>query len=130
MASATRQIVCAADDLPAGQVVATTLGSVPVAVVRTADGELHALLDRCLHQGARLSSGRVLEATDGTVPGEYRRVEDRPILKCPWHGYEYDVRSGCTLFDSRLRVRTFPVWEEDGHIVVAAERRAPGRSTA
>jgi nitrite reductase/ring-hydroxylating ferredoxin subunit len=40
------------------------------------------------------------------------------VLKCPWHGYEYDVRSGCALFDRRRRLRRVRVREEGGLIVV------------
>ena len=123
--AATKQVVCAAGDLPAGHVVAAKLGSIPIAVLRAFDGELHALLDRCVHQGARLSGGRLLEATHGNAPGEYHLDADQAILKCPWHGYEYDIRSGCTLFDGRIRVRTFSVWEEDGHVIVATARPRP-----
>jgi nitrite reductase/ring-hydroxylating ferredoxin subunit len=97
--------------------VAGTLDEQPIVVVRTHDGELHALVDRCLHQGARLSDGRLLPATDGERVGEYRLKEADVVLKCPWHGYEYDVRTGCALFDPRRRLRTVDVREEGGLIV-------------
>jgi nitrite reductase/ring-hydroxylating ferredoxin subunit len=44
-------------------------------------------------------------------------VEGRDVIKCPWHGYEYDVRSGCALFDRRRRVRAVRVRERGGRIV-------------
>ena len=49
------------------------------------------------------------------------------MLKCPWHGYEYDVRTGCALFDERRRLRRVAV-EERGVIVV--ERARVSRSDA
>ena len=116
------QVVCAAEELPPGQMIATRLGQLPVVVVRDADGTLHALHDRCLHQGARLSDGRLLRATHGERPGEYVEAQGQLVLKCPWHGYEYDVRTGCTLFDERLRVRRLAVREERGVIVVERRR--------
>jgi nitrite reductase/ring-hydroxylating ferredoxin subunit len=111
-------VVCAAGELGPGEMAAAVLGSLPIVVVRTRDGELHGLVDRCLHQGARLSRGRLLAATDGDVVGEYRALE-HDVLKCPWHGYEYDVRSGCGLFDPRRRLRRVRVREEDGLIVAS-----------
>jgi nitrite reductase/ring-hydroxylating ferredoxin subunit len=111
-------VVCRAGELGPGEMVAARLGSLPIVVVRTRAGELHGLVDRCLHQGARLSRGRLLAATDGDAVGEYRMLED-DVLKCPWHGYEYDVRSGCGLFDRRRRLRRVPVHEEDGLIVAS-----------
>ena len=111
-------VVCGADELQPGEMVAGTLDEQPIVVVRTRDGELHGLVDRCLHQGARLSGGRLLLETDGERVGEYRLKEADVVLKCPWHGYEYDVRSGCALFDRRRRLRRVDVREQDGLILV------------
>jgi nitrite reductase (NADH) small subunit len=110
-------VVCATDELAPGDMVPARLDELPIVVVRTRDGELHGLVDRCVHQGARLSGGRLLAGTDGERVGEYRLREDDVVLKCPWHGYEYDVRSGCALFDARRRLRRVAVREEDGLIV-------------
>jgi nitrite reductase/ring-hydroxylating ferredoxin subunit len=109
--------VCAADELAPGQMVGATLDSQPIVVLRTRAGELQAYVDRCLHQGARLSGGRLLEAVDGDEVGDYRPGEG-DVIKCPWHGYEYDAASGCALFDRRRRLRPVRVREEDGWIVI------------
>jgi nitrite reductase/ring-hydroxylating ferredoxin subunit len=98
-------VVCAADALAPGAMAAARIGMLPVVVVRTFDGELHGFVDRCLHQGARLSGGQVLPRAEGG------------LLKCPWHGYEYDVRSGCAVVDSRLALPRVDVSVEDGLIV-------------
>jgi nitrite reductase/ring-hydroxylating ferredoxin subunit len=84
----------------------------PIVVVRTLDGELHGLVDRCLHQGARLSGGRLLHC------------DEREILRCPWHGYEYDVRTGCAVFDRRLALERIDVRVESGQIVASAVMRS------
>jgi nitrite reductase/ring-hydroxylating ferredoxin subunit len=112
-----KQVICAAADLAPGQMVAGKLGPMPIVVVRTEDGQLYALLDKCLHMGGQLSKGRLLTAQGGERCGEYVEQTGRFVVKCPWHGYEYDVRTGATLFDERVRLRTFSVREEDGQIV-------------
>jgi nitrite reductase/ring-hydroxylating ferredoxin subunit len=94
---------------------AARLGMLPIVVVRTLDGELHGLVDRCLHQGARLSGGRVLPHGEGGV---------RDVLKCPWHGYEYEVRTGCALSDRRLTLERIDVRVEAGQIVASAPERS------
>lgn len=43
---------------------------------------------------------------------------DREILKCPWHGYEYDIRTGQTVFDETRCLQTFTVREEGDEITV------------
>ena len=110
--------VCAASELPPGQMVTTRLESGPVVVIRARDGSLHGLLDRCIHQGGPLSRGRLLVPTVADGPGRYREDDDRTVLKCPWHGFEFDVTTGCALFDPRRRVRRFEVREEGGRVVV------------
>ena len=87
--------------------VAARIGILPIVVIRTFDGELHAYVDRCLHQGARLSGGSLLG--DAQDP--------RQVVKCPWHGYEYDVRTGCAVFDRRLALTRVQVVERNGLIL-------------
>jgi nitrite reductase/ring-hydroxylating ferredoxin subunit len=113
-----KQVVCEAGQLAPGQVISAQLGPMPVAVVRTKDGSLYGLLDKCLHQGGRLSKGIIEPAPTSELAGDYQVNPDLLILKCPWHGYEYDLKTGCTLFDPNEKVRTFKVREEDGQIVV------------
>jgi nitrite reductase/ring-hydroxylating ferredoxin subunit len=113
-----KKVICEASSLKPGEMVSGKLGPMPVVVIRAKDGALYGLLDKCLHQGGQLSRGKLLEATECDA-GEctYRVVEGREIVKCPWHGYEYDIKTGSTLFDPDRRLRTFKVHEEDGQIV-------------
>jgi nitrite reductase/ring-hydroxylating ferredoxin subunit len=115
-----KQVVCNAAELEPGEMRRTTLGPMPIAVVRTEEGRLYAILDKCLHMGGALSKGKLLVAQDGHNCGDYHEEEGRFILKCPWHGYEYDLTTGATLFDPELKLRTFAVREENGQIVVEA----------
>jgi len=124
MSSTAEQVQASipAAELGRGQMLGLQLGSLPVVVLRTADGELRAFVDKCVHQGARLSGGRLHGGIEGEEVGEYRPLDQESVLKCPWHGYEYDARSGCALFDPRRRLRKVAVAEVDGHIVVSAKR--------
>ena len=112
--------VCAGDELAPGEMRAVSLGRLPVVVIRLRDGSLHALVNRCLHHGAPLSRGRLAHGSRGAGGvGDYRADESVDALRCPWHGYEYDVRTGCTLFDPGRRLRRLTVWEEDGSVLLA-----------
>jgi nitrite reductase (NADH) small subunit len=91
-----------------------------IVVLRAADGRLHALRDVCPHQGAPLSAG-VFGGT--TVPSDvpvYRFGKENEVVRCPWHGFEFDVVTGEQLYDphSSLRVKTYAVEAEDGFVVV------------
>jgi len=113
-----KQVICAAEELKPGAMRSARFGPMPIVVIRAEDGSLYGLLDKCLHQGGQLSKGKLLRATNGSKLGEYIEDDGQVIVKCPWHGYEYDIRTGCTLFDEQRRVRTFKVREEDGQVVV------------
>lgn len=115
-----KQVVCEAAVLRPGQMMSARLGPMPIVVLRTVEGELYGLLDKCLHMGGALSKGKLLVAQNGRECGHYEEEEGRFIVKCPWHGYEDDVKTGATLFDDELKVRTFSVREENGQIVVEA----------
>jgi nitrite reductase/ring-hydroxylating ferredoxin subunit len=112
--------VCASDELAPGEMRAVSLGRLPAVVIRLRDGSLHALVNRCLHHGAPLSRGRLGPGSRGARGvGDYRGDESVTALRCPWHGYEYDVRTGCTLFDPSRGLRRLIVWEEDGSVLLA-----------
>jgi nitrite reductase/ring-hydroxylating ferredoxin subunit len=113
-----RHDVCAVEELGEGELAHVRVGDRDVVVVRSSGGKLHAVAGRCLHQGALLSGGRVLTDVEGERPGHYRLAEGREVLKCPWHGYEYDLTSGCALFDRRRRLRSYQVAEHGGRVVV------------
>jgi nitrite reductase/ring-hydroxylating ferredoxin subunit len=127
-----RVAVCSLDELPIGTPRGFETGRRSVVLVRTADGEVYALNNRCPHRGARLSLGPVLEKVVSRgrdydlAPGEY-------VIRCPWHSYEFDLPTGYCLVDpSRMRVRTYPVEVEAGqvYLTVGSVRGEGGRPTA
>jgi nitrite reductase/ring-hydroxylating ferredoxin subunit len=114
-----KRVVCPASELANGGMRQAQVGPVRVVVIRSEDGSLHALAAKCLHQGGPLEYGRLYEHHATTKDtGEYQVDPGREVLKCPWHGYEYDIRTGCTVFDPSRAVPTFPVYEEGGQIIV------------
>ena len=44
------------------------------------------------------------------------------MLSCPWHGWQYDVRTGQNEFDLAIQLQTYDVQVEDGEIRVRVER--------
>ena len=70
------------------------------------DGELFAIDDSCPHQGASLYGGR---------------LEGR-VIQCCAHGLRFDLRSGCLLNSSQVKVASYPVEVIDGQafILIAA----------
>jgi nitrite reductase (NADH) small subunit len=104
-------------ELPPGTMRAATVGSVSVVVVRSPDGELHALRNVCSHMGAKLSDGIVHFASDADPDGGYR-LSDTFVISCPWHGFEFSVESGRCLADARHRARAYAVTVQDDVVVL------------
>jgi 3-phenylpropionate/trans-cinnamate dioxygenase ferredoxin subunit len=74
------------------------------------DGTFHALRNVCPHQGAPLCLGSVQGTAAPSRPGEYRWVREGEILRCPWHGWEFDLTTGRSIFNPhRTRVRRYDV---------------------
>lgn len=76
-------------------------------------GEFFALRSRCPHQGGPLCEGRLSGFLRSPRPGEYEYSRKGEILRCPWHGWEFDVRTGQSWFDPQLTgVRRYEVTVE------------------
>jgi nitrite reductase/ring-hydroxylating ferredoxin subunit len=74
------------------------------------DGEFFALRNRCPHQGGPLCSGILWGSVISNGPGDYQYSRPGEIVRCPWHGWEFDVRTGQSWVDPvRLRVRRYQV---------------------
>src|SRR5262249_25516134 len=68
------------------------------------------LRNACPHQGGPLCRGKLSGLAVPGPPGQYRYLRRGEILRCPWHGWEFDVRTGQSYVDPlRSRVRTYPV---------------------
>jgi 3-phenylpropionate/trans-cinnamate dioxygenase ferredoxin subunit len=106
-----------ADELAPGTMRAAALGSVAIVVIRDGDGRLSALRDICPHHLARLSRGKLQQKVVGETVGAKDLSSDY-IVRCPRHGYEFDVATGLCPADARQRVRAYPVTTENGMIVV------------
>ncbi len=80
--------------------------------------EYVAVLNVCPHALAPVCRGRVSGTTLPSPPGEYRWGREGEILACPWHGWEFDLRTGRALAHARKRLRLYPVTVENDTIYV------------
>jgi nitrite reductase/ring-hydroxylating ferredoxin subunit len=117
-----KYVVGAADEIPPGGRKIVSVGGRSIGVFNVA-GEYFALNNRCPHQGGALCEGKLWGVLKASVPGVFEYEPTREILTCPWHGWEFQLRSGQSWCDpDRLRVRRYEVTVEEG----AALAPAPG----
>ena len=76
----------------------------------------HAVRNRCPHHGGPLCLGRIRDRVSGP-PGGYLLTGVR-VLRCPWHGWEFDLESGQCLDDEHMRAAVYPVEVADGEVRV------------
>jgi nitrite reductase (NADH) small subunit len=88
-----------------------------VGIVRW-DDRVYAISNVCTHQRGPLCLGTVSGRLTSALPGNMEIDDDTPVLACPWHGWEFDVRSGRALWDEHYAVRTYRVVIEDGRVLV------------
>ncbi|CAN5119255.1 non-heme iron oxygenase ferredoxin subunit [soil metagenome] len=93
--------VARTEDVGPGSVRAVRAGDEEIALAHC-DGGFYAVQQHCLHLQGPLG--------EGTLEG--------CVLTCPWHGWQYDVRTGQNEFDLAIQLRTSDVQVEDGEVRV------------
>jgi nitrite reductase/ring-hydroxylating ferredoxin subunit len=119
-------VIGPARDLRAGSRKIVRIPGVGSVGVFNVAGEYFALKNACPHQGGPLCLGRLTGTTRPHFrPGEAPEIEwirDGEILRCPWHNWEFDIRTGEAVFNGTKRVATYPVAiGEDAHELPRAE---------
>lgn len=94
--------VASLSDLAKGTCKTVQAGDKAIALFNV-DGTVYALDNTCLHQGGPLGEG-ILEGD---------------VVTCPWHMWEYNVRTGEKVGVSSMKVATYPVQVEGNDIKVA-----------
>ena len=114
-----KYVVGTVDEIPPGgrkivEVAGRSIG------VFNVDGEFFALLNRCPHQAGPLCEGHTFGYLEPGPVGEFRYSRPGEMLRCPWHGWEFDIRTGQSWFDPKqVRVRRYEVAVEPGAAVAA-----------
>lgn len=113
--------VCPVSELPPGQRKIVEIGGRSIGVFRLGDGRFFALRNRCPHRGAPLCEGRTTGLLTADAPYRPTLQRDGEILRCPWHGWEFDLTTGRSVFmPEEIRVKSYPV----------GVQAAPGPETA
>jgi len=110
----SRHVVCPAAELPPGERKVAIVDGREIAIFNV-EGRLHALLNRCPHGGAPICAGVVTGIALSAGPGDYRVARRGEFLRCPWHGWEFELATGQSWCDpGSTKVRSFEVKLEPG----------------
>jgi len=94
--------VASVDEVPAGQGKVVEVSGREIALFNAGGGQFFASGSICPHENGPLGEG----ALDGET------------VICPWHGFDFDLKSGDCLVDPDLKVPIYPVKVEGSDIYV------------
>lgn len=89
--------------------------------------EFFAYENKCPHLEGPVCQGKILPCAlediqaDGSSNGRVFSKTQTNVV-CPWHGFEFDIRTGTHPLDSRLRLRKIPLKVLDGAIYLSFGR--------
>ena len=112
-----RHVIARVDELPDGERLIVEIGGRSIGVFNVG-GRFFALRNRCPHQGGPLCTGTLGGLISSSGPGDYDYSRAGEIVRCPWHGWEFDLRTGTCLADPARRVATYEVVVRDGELTV------------
>lgn len=115
--------VASADELSDGDRIIVQVKGRDIGVFNI-DGEYYAYTSWCAHQGGPACEGRITGTMEANCNPETRNIEkkwgrDGEILLCPWHGWEYDLKTGQALPREDVKLPSCPIREEDGDVIVS-----------
>ena len=67
------------------------------------EGTVYALDNLCMHKGGPLGEGEL----------------ENDVITCPWHSWQYNVKTGENVMQPGVKMATYPVRIEGGSIQVA-----------
>jgi nitrite reductase (NADH) small subunit len=113
-------------DFAEGTITTVELEERSIGIVN-AGGSIYAVLNVCPHALARICGGRLTGTFLPSDPGTAVWGMQGRILRCPWHGFEFDLADqGRTVFTSfQARVRMFAVTIADGQVTVEVPEPRP-----
>ncbi|WP_252311474.1 Rieske (2Fe-2S) protein [Sinobaca sp. H24] len=116
--------VCTIQDLNSKGMIERTFSGKSIIICRSGEG-IYAFLNRCPHQGAPLSKGKIGGSPVETQNlGEYCFKREGEILRCPWHGREFDITNGGnTLTPDRSKLKEFTIKLEGEDVIVSTEKK-------
>jgi 3-phenylpropionate/trans-cinnamate dioxygenase ferredoxin subunit len=84
-------------------------------VIFNLGGAFFALANRCPHQAGELHKGKLCGLVRSPEPGVYEYSREGEMIRCPWHSWEFDIRTGKSWCDpARIRTRRYDVKVEHG----------------
>ena len=114
--------IAASEDITVGRMHPVSVGRSTLVVTRLPCGAIRAVSGRCPHMGAKLQFGCITGMAEGPERERIEMTRPGEVLRCPWHGFEFDLRTGepaVTAPEAQsMRLRLYEAEERDGRVYV------------
>jgi nitrite reductase (NADH) small subunit len=109
-------------DVPDGDYRIYALDALEVGIFRFGDTVI-AYENVCPHAGGPVCQGKIFHQVEELLTGDMKSAglrfgKERHIV-CPWHGYEFNLTTGCHPGDAAMRLTPVKVAVRDGAIYVS-----------
>lgn len=104
-----RHVICRAEALQPSSVLIVEAEKRSIGIFNI-HGDFYALRNTCPHKGAPLCRGIITGLTVSDAPLHIHMTREGEIVRCPWHGWEFDIITGRSVYNPhRMRVKTYDV---------------------
>jgi nitrite reductase (NADH) small subunit len=119
---AEQVFVCKDIEMKDGDVRIVRQDKIEVGVYRYS-GSFYAYRNHCLHQGGPACEGIVRDKVLDLYDNDRQFLgqtydKDEPHIVCPWHGWEYKLKTGECAPDPKLRLKRYEVVQREGGVYV------------
>jgi nitrite reductase/ring-hydroxylating ferredoxin subunit len=120
---AAEVVVCGSADVPEGGRLVVDLDERTIGIFRVKN-RLYAYENTCPHQGGPVCQGAILPHVVEQIGAEresrgFAFHEGDLHIVCPWHGFEFNIETGCHPANPKARLSAVPVREAEGQVHVA-----------
>ena len=89
------------------------------------EGEFYAYSNFCLHQGGPACEGLTIAKVEERLRPDKTSMglffsEDELHFVCPWHGMEYDMKTGECVSDRKMRLKKYKTLQKGEDLYVVA----------
>jgi len=87
------------------------------------DGEFYAYLNHCPHMGGPACQGKMIAKVEESIAQDRTSrgmifSKSKMHVVCPWHGFEFDIRTGVHPGNPKARLRRLKVALNNGDVIV------------
>ncbi|ULL16771.1 Rieske (2Fe-2S) protein [Paenibacillus sp. H1-7] len=116
----SRYLVGAVTEIPPGSKKIVEAGGRSIGVYNI-NGAFYAIRNLCPHQSAALCSGITTSFITSSQPGDFCFEREGEIVRCPWHFWEFDIKTGQMMVEPKTRTKVYDVTVEKYNVSVDEE---------